>query len=141
MNVGARTRNRSSQSGVVHIGAGAPKQVPVEDEDAQAVHTDPEVDLPPRVTTPYGRMTDRAGAKRLLLIGPEGLGLQSLRAAIDHDPALVRVGRLDDPESEHAGPDPHLVVVDTSPLRSDVAVASVAKAVLRWPKAGVLATA
>jgi putative nucleotidyltransferase with HDIG domain len=51
------------------------------------------------------------------------------------------VGRLDDPESEHAGPDPHLVVVDTSPLHSEVAVASVAKAVLRWPKAGVLAIA
>jgi putative nucleotidyltransferase with HDIG domain len=86
-------------------------------------------------------MTDRADGRNLLLIGREGLGLQSLRTAVRDDASLIGVGRLDDPDGEHDGPEPHLVVVDTSPLPSDVAVSAVAKAVLRWPKAGVLAIA
>ena len=86
-------------------------------------------------------MTERADGRNLLLIGTEGLGLQSLRTAVRDDPTLIPVGRLEDPDSEHDGPEPHLVVMDTSALDSDVAVSSVAKAVLRWPRAGVLAIA
>jgi putative nucleotidyltransferase with HDIG domain len=86
-------------------------------------------------------MTDRADGRNLLLIGGEGPGLRSLRAAVDDDPTLVHIGRIDDPDSEHEGPDPHLAVVDTSELDADVAVSAVAKAVLRWPRAGVLAIA
>ena len=83
-------------------------------------------------------MTERADGRNLLLIGTEGLGLQSLRTAVRDDPTLIPVGRIDDPDSRHDGPEPHLVVMDTSPLDSDVAVSAVAKAVLRWPRAGVL---
>jgi putative nucleotidyltransferase with HDIG domain len=86
-------------------------------------------------------MTDRADGRNLLLIGGEGPGLRSLRAAVHDDPTLVHIGRIDDPDSEHEGPDPHLAVVDTSELDADVAVSAVAKAVLRWPRAGVLAIA
>jgi DNA-binding NarL/FixJ family response regulator len=86
-------------------------------------------------------MTDRADGRNLLLIGSEGLGLQSLRTAVDDDPTLIPVGRLDGPDSEHDGPAPHLVVVETSLLDGDVAISAVAKSVLRWPQAGVLAIA
>ena len=86
-------------------------------------------------------MTERADGRNLLLIGTEGLGLQSLRTAVRDDPTLIPVGRLEDPDSEHDGPEPHLVVMDTSALDNDVAVSAVAKAVLRWPRAGVLAIA
>jgi putative nucleotidyltransferase with HDIG domain len=86
-------------------------------------------------------MTDRAQGRHLLLIGTEGLGLQSLRAAVRDDPSFVPAGRIAHPDADHDGPDPHLVVVDTSHLASDIAVSGVAKAVLRWPQAGVLAIA
>jgi ribonuclease P protein subunit RPR2 len=64
-----------------------------------------------------------------------------LRTAVRDDPTLIPIGRLDDPDSEHDGPEPHLVVMDTSLLDGDIAVSAVAKAVLRWPRAGVLAIA
>src|SRR3954452_10364978 len=86
-------------------------------------------------------MTERADGRNLLLLGTEGLGLQSLRTAVRDDPTLIPVGRIDHSDSEHDGPDPHLVVLDTSPLDSDAAVSAVAKAGLRWPRAGVLAIA
>jgi ribonuclease P protein subunit RPR2 len=86
-------------------------------------------------------MTDRTDGRYLLLIGSEGLGLQSLRTAVDDDPTLIPVGRIAGPDSEHDGPEPHLVVVETSQLDDEVAVSAVAKAVLRWPQAGVLAIA
>ena len=86
-------------------------------------------------------MTERADGRNLLLIGTEGLGLQSLRTAVRDDPTLIPVGRIDHSDSEHDGPDPHLVVLDTSALESDVAISAVAKAVLRWPRAGILAIA
>jgi ribonuclease P protein subunit RPR2 len=85
------------------------------------------------------RMTERADGRHLLLIGMEGLGLAPLRAALADDPSFVPVGRLADPDGEYTGAEPHLVVVDTSHLSSDIAISSVAKAVLRWPQAGVLA--
>ena len=86
-------------------------------------------------------MTDRADGRYLLLIGSEGPGLHSLRAAVRDDPTLRPIGRIDDPDAEHLGPEPHLAVVDTSLLDPDIAVSAVAKAVLRWPRAGVLAIA
>jgi putative nucleotidyltransferase with HDIG domain len=86
-------------------------------------------------------MTDRVDGRHLLLIGSEGPGLHSLRAAVHDDPTLIPIGRIDHPDAEHDGPEPHLAVVDTSLLDSDIAVSAVAKAVLRWPRAGVLAIA
>ena len=86
-------------------------------------------------------MTDRADGRHLLLIGREGPGLDSLRAAVHDDATLIPIGRIDHPDAEHEGPEPHLAVVDTSLLDADIAVSAVAKAVLRWPRAGVLAIA
>jgi putative nucleotidyltransferase with HDIG domain len=86
-------------------------------------------------------MTHRPTGKHLLLIGAEGRGLDSLRATVRDDPGLIPLGRIDDPDSEHLGPEPDLAVLDTSQLHPEVAVAAVAKAVLRWPGAGVLAIA
>jgi putative nucleotidyltransferase with HDIG domain len=87
-------------------------------------------------------MTQRADGRHLLLIGGEdGPGLLAFTAAVRDDPTLVPVGRIEDPDSAHDGPDPLLVVLDMSVLDSDVAVSAVAKAVLRWPRAGVLAIA
>src|ERR671917_1915539 len=85
----------------------------------------------PRSRNHMERMTERADGRHLLLIGMEGLGLQSLQAAVADDPSFLPIGRLADPDAEHTGAEPHLVVVDTSHLSSDIAVSSVAKAVLR----------
>src|SRR5918997_289186 len=87
-------------------------------------------------------MTQRADGRHLLLIGGEdGPGLLAFRAAVRDDRTLVPVGRIDDADSAHDGPEPLLVVLDMSVLDPAVAVSAVATAVLRWPRSGGLAIA
>jgi hypothetical protein len=74
----------------------------------------------------------------LLLVGPDLGPSGAVRAAVERSGAQV-VGRLIDVDDVTEVGDPQVVVVDVSVMERDEAGAAVAKAVVRWPLAGVVA--